>query len=98
LEKKQEKTPEKEQKEQKPTTKVFRKKKSINEHSHYSSSSEDESEEESKEPAREQLPEKEYDANGNEVISTNEDIWKTNVEVEHTENEKMDDFINQLFM
>ena len=55
-------------------------------------------EEESKEPAREQLPEKEYDANGNEVISTNEDIWKTNVEVEHTENEKMDDFINQLFM
>ena len=38
------------------------------------------------------------DANGNEVISTNEDIWKTNVEVEHTENEKMDDFINQLFM
>lgn len=98
LEKKQEKTPEKEQKEQKPTTKVFRKKKSINEHSHYSSSSEDESEEEAKEPAREQLPEKEYDANGNEVISTNEDIWKTNVEVEHTENEKMDDFINQLFM
>lgn len=41
---------------------------------------------------------KEYDASGNEVISTSNDVWRTNMEVEHTEAEKMDDFINQLFM
>ena len=41
---------------------------------------------------------KEYDASGNEVISTSDDVWRTNMEVEHTEAEKMDDFINQLFM
>lgn len=75
-------------------------------HCHYSSSSsESESEQESFENSQtsenEHLPEEEkkvYDANGNEVISTSNDIWKTNIEVEHTENEKMDDFINQLFM
>ena len=75
-------------------------------HCHYSSSSsESESEQESLDNSQasenEHLPEEEkkvYDANGNEVISTSNDIWKTNIEVEHTENEKMDDFINQLFM
>ena len=75
-------------------------------HCHYSSSSSElESEQESLDNSQasenEHLPEEEkkvYDANGNEVISTSNDIWKTNIEVEHTENEKMDDFINQLFM
>lgn len=69
----------------------------MNGHHHYSSSSESESEPEST-PIQESHPEKELDANGNEVISTSNDVWKTNIEVEHTENEKMDDFINQLFM
>ena len=41
---------------------------------------------------------REVDADGNEVISTSNDVWKTSVEVEHTENENMDDFINQLFL
>lgn len=80
-----------------PKPKVFKNKpKRKDGHSHYSSSSseeesvcdDDSSEEESKT----------VDANGNEVISTSDDIWKTHVEVEHTENENMDDFINQLFM
>lgn len=69
----------------------------VNGHSHYSSSSESESEAETV-PVQESHQEKELDANGNEVISTSNDVWKTNIEVEHTENEKMDDFINQLFM
>lgn len=81
-------------KEKKPRVKTP---KLVNGHHHYSSSSESESEPEST-PIQESHPEKELDANGNEVISTSNDVWKTNIEVEHTENEKMDDFINQLFM
>ena len=90
----------------KPKPKPKSKPKRKDGHCHYSSSSsESESEQESLDNSQasenEHLPEEEkkvYDANGNEVISTSNDIWKTNIEVEHTENEKMDDFINQLFM
>ena len=90
----------------KPKSKPKPKPKRKDGHCHYSSSSsESESEQESLDNSQasenEHLPEEEkkvYDANGNEVISTSNDIWKTNIEVEHTENEKMDDFINQLFM
>ena len=101
-------------KRQKVKTKGKKKSKSANDRCHYSSSSEYEYEyeygSESEEQLssvttksrpnkdREQSSAKEYDANGNEVISTSNDIWKTSVEVEHTETEKMDDFINQLFM
>ena len=101
-------------KRQKVKTKGKKKSKSANDRCHYSSSSEyeyeyeygSESDEQLSSVAtksrpisdREQSSAKEYDANGNEVISTSNDIWKTSVEVEHTETEKMDDFINQLFM
>lgn len=76
---------------------VVKKRKAVNGHTHYSSSSEEESSEEVEDGER-ASPEKEVDDNGNEVISTSNDIWKTSVEVEHTETENMDDFINQLFM
>lgn len=75
---------------------VVKKRKAVNGHTHYSSSSEEEDSEE--EDSERTAPEKEVDDNGNEVISTSNDIWKTSVEVEHTETENMDDFINQLFM
>ena len=71
---------------------------------HYSSSSEDDSDRVDEEDASgyskedEESERKMYDDNGNEVISTSNDIWKTNIKVEQTENENMDDFINQLFM
>lgn len=65
-------------------------------HSHYSSSSSEEESASDNESSEEES--KMVDANGNEVISTSDDIWKTHVEVEHTENENMDEFINQLFM
>lgn len=76
---------------------VVKKRKAVNGHTHYSSSSEEEYSEEVEDGER-TAPEKEVDDNGNEVISTSNDIWKTSVEVEHTETENMDDFINQLFM
>lgn len=76
---------------------VVKKRKAVNGHTHYSSSSEEEYSEEVDDGER-TAPEKEVDDNGNEVISTSNDIWKTSVEVEHTETENMDDFINQLFM
>lgn len=76
---------------------VVKKRKAVNGHTHYSSSSEEEYSEEVEDGER-TAPEKEVDDNGNEVISTSNDIWKTSVEVEHTETENMNDFINQLFM
>lgn len=69
--------------------------KPVNGHVHYSSSSEENSESSEEE---DQVPVKEVDEHGNEVISTSDAIWKTSAEVEHTENENMDDFISQLFM
>lgn len=69
--------------------------KPVNGHAHYSSSSEEESESAEEE---EPVPAKEVDEHGNEVISTSDAVWKTSAEVEHTENENMDDFISQLFM
>lgn len=69
--------------------------KPVNGHAHYSSSSEEESESAEEE---ESATTKEVDEHGNEVISTSDAIWKTSAEVEHTENENMDDFISQLFM
>lgn len=82
-----------------------KKPKTVNGHIHYSSSSDSSSEGDSESDSTEanasrmgNEPKREVDADGNEVISTSNDVWKTSVEVEHTENENMDDFINQLFL
>ena len=83
-------------KREKPIKKKAKKRANGGGHIHYSSSSSSSSEEE--EEAEPQVEEKPLDADGNEVISTSNDVWKTSVEVEHTENENMDDFINQLFL
>ena len=83
-------------KREKPIKKKAKKRENGAGHIHYSSSSSSSSEEE--EEAEPQVEEKPLDADGNEVISTSDDVWKTSVEVEHTENENMDDFINQLFL
>lgn len=97
-------TKQKKQKKQKKQQKQ-KKPKTVNGHIHYSSSSDSSSESSSESDSAEDSANKtgkeqkrEIDADGNEVIFTSNDVWKTSVEVEHTENENMDDFINQLFL
>lgn len=96
---------EKQTKQKKQKQKKQKKPKTINGHMHYSSSSDSSSGEDSETNSGEDNTnragseqKREIDADGNEVISTSNDVWKTSVEVEHTENENMDDFINQLFL
>ena len=95
----------KQTKQTKQKQKKQKKPKTINGHMHYSSSSDSSSGEDSETYSGEDNTnragseqKREIDADGNEVISTSNDVWKTSVEVEHTENENMDDFINQLFL